>query len=251
QLYVGNCGTCFVYGTDSVNIYTPPFTASSSPTSTIVSGVVQPQAMVLDTNNPPNLYVANCVSCKTYAATDTVVQYANSGLGAAATLPANSLSDPVALAVDGDEDVFVANYNGNKGGGSVGVYFAPAFSGGANIVTAADTTTLVSPVALWPDGATTGSCTGLIKVPCVMMIADAGNSKVFSCGPSFTTQCGSGQTIGSGVNTPTAVAEDGSNNLYVANNGNNTLRSFAAPAFTTGTTISTKNNTPFGLAVLP
>jgi diaminopimelate epimerase len=111
----------------------------------------------------------------------------------------------------------------------------------STITQAADTTTFNDPVWLAPDIGGTN-----------VLIADQNNSQVYECGPGFTTTCGSGVTVNTGVNGPSSVAEDGLGNLYVANNGGNNLTSYVAGAFTgAATTISTNGNTPFKLAVLP
>jgi hypothetical protein len=238
QLFVGNCASCSLGGTDSFSIYSLPATSISAPVGSNSNGVKDPQSFAFDSTG--DLFVADCASCAP-GGTDAVTEYASPYTGAATTLPAAGLNQPVALALDHSNNVAVASSNGGSGG-FVTVYLgAPSYAGAATIVAAADSTTFSKPVALATDIGGTE-----------FLIADNGNDQVYLCGPAFTTQCGTGSTIHTGVNAPTGVAEDGLGNLYVANNGGNNVTSYAAGAFTGAvTTISTGGDTPFGIAVLP
>ena len=240
KLFAGMCGACSLGGTDSVAIYTLPLTSSSSPAASITSGVIDPVALAFDNNNPPNLFVADCASCGP-SGTDAVTKYASPYTGSATTLSAASLNGPVALAIDSGNDVFVGNTNGGIGGGFVTAYVAPAYTFASTITAAADTTTFNNPNSLATDIGGTD-----------IIIGDNGNSQVYVCGPAFTTSCGTGSTVASGVNGPNSVAEDGLGNLLVSNTGGNNVTTYAAGAFTgASTVVSTNGNSPFGLAVLP
>jgi hypothetical protein len=116
NLYVATASGIVVYG--------PPYTA---PSFVITSGVGDPRALAFD--NAGTLYVANCPTCFG-AGTDDVTEYAPpfSAASVAAATVVSGISEPISLAFDGSNDLFVANVTGNSGVGSVTEYTGGALA---------------------------------------------------------------------------------------------------------------------------
>lgn len=234
QLLVGNCVSCYLGFTDTLAIFTPPFTASSVPSATNNNGFKNPVAMVFDGSG--NLFVANCGSCGPGGG-DSVKKYASPYTGAPVTLAAVAVGEPTSLALDGSANLFVSDPSHH----AVDEFIAPAYTTANSVAKAADTTSFVDPVAVVADAG--GSD---------VLVVDNSLNKVFECGPPFGATCGSGATISTAISGPVAAIEDGAGNLYVANRTGNNITSYAAGAFTgTATPISANNFTPLNLAVLP
>lgn len=242
KLLVGNCASCSLGGTDSIAMFSPPFTANSAPVATNSSGIAHPTALAFDSNG--NLFVANCpTGCTGSGAGGTVTEYASPYTGTPSnTLGNGVLSSPVSLAFDSSNNLYVANVNSlNYGGGFVELFApAPSYIVATSITSAADTTGFCTPTWVSPDISGTS-----------IMVADECNSQVYECSGVTNNQCTSGATISTGMNAPTSVLEDATGVLYVASNGNAKVTTYTATTFAASTTLSTSSNAPFALATLP
>lgn len=128
NLYVSNCGVgCGNAGSDSVLVYSPPYTGTPV---VISSSVAHPEGVALDGSG--NLYVANDVILGTGSGTDDVTEYAPPFSAASTPVKTitNSIGQPGPVAIDSNNDLFVANASTNAGAGSVSAY-AANYAGGA------------------------------------------------------------------------------------------------------------------------
>ena len=101
-------------GSGSVVLYELP---STTPFATITGANVPTNGLVFDAND--NLFVANCQSCPPIAgsaSSDAVYEYAPpyNGTPIATISHADGVSNPVALVIDSNDDVFVANQSANS-----------------------------------------------------------------------------------------------------------------------------------------
>ena len=320
NLYLSVCGTnCGSTGSDAILKYAPPYTGS--PVS-ITSSVVYPEGIAFDSSG--NLYVANDVRLAPPGGvgTDTVQEY-TAPLSASST-PSRTMtgmSQPTALAIDSNANVFVASQLGNGGAGQVAGYkptdnavptygpitssvqgpIAIALDASANLYilnsqpspnvlskyygytavsafggTGAPYTCNGSGGTTCGSGMTTNPrttsacnvnpCTGWAPVSIAalasnnsaprgyeLVVADHALNAVYRYNNSTSTPAES-QKLSTGVSGPSAVVLDGADNLFVANQtGNNVVEfPFSAGAYNaTPTTILSSFTAPTSLALLP
>ena len=132
MLFVANCtGSCNSKSSGgvpgSVTMYAPPYTGA--PTATILSGVVQPIALLTDASL--NLYVANAFGGNSNAGSVTV--YAPPYTAQPTTVTAG-INNPGAIALDPTGNLWVANQAGNGLNGTVSEYTPPFLSGPARTI---------------------------------------------------------------------------------------------------------------------
>ncbi|HTA37863.1 MAG TPA: hypothetical protein VK760_02245 [Candidatus Acidoferrales bacterium] len=127
MLFVANCtGSCNSKSSGgvpgSVTMYAPPY--SGAPTATILSGVVQPIALLTDSNL--NLYVANAFGGNSNAGSVSI--YA-SPYTAVPTTVTTGVNNPGAIALDPNGNLWVANQAGNGLNGTITEYTPPFLNG--------------------------------------------------------------------------------------------------------------------------
>jgi hypothetical protein len=240
NLWVANCYSCTLGGTDTVVEFSPPFSNASRPVLTMSTNLNDPVALGFDGTG--TLWVANCGSCGA-GGTDTVTSYVSPYTGS----PSHTLTGvngPVALAFDSSNDVYVAN----QSAGTVMLFTAPGYqtsgTSGPQTIASVGGTSLSTPAALHTDGSNN------------LWIADqnAGSSgEVFRCGPPSGNTCSSSLGITNSIAGPTDLAFDAAGNLYAANYNypGNDITEYTSPGYTAYMMKSTSSNSPFGLAVLP
>jgi hypothetical protein len=235
DLFVANCPTCVASSGDSVTEYAAPVSSTSTPSATITTGISGPVALIEDASN--DLFVANSTG-------NSVTEYAAGTTTPAATVT-NTVAAPNALAIDtGAGLLFVSNaggtveqysspFNGAAPSGAV-----PATSPGGGTCPAGGTPTVNKPAAV-------------VVVPAQNRLYVASSSlgtvnAVFAVRETALTQCRGLFDAGS---NPTALAVDGTPNLYVANNALNTVTLYNPIAANPPTLFSTLSlATPVGLA---
>jgi hypothetical protein len=227
SFYVANCGTtCGQSGPSNVQIYSPPFTNSSTAGATIASGLNGPQGMAFDTSG--NLYVANDGNM-------TVVIY-NPPLNNSSTPSvsiSNGVSNPTGVAFDSGGNLYVESSNGN----SLQIYHPP-FSA------ASSPTVSITNGINYPDGLAFDSAGNLYVV-------NFGNNNVSIYNPPFSNTSSPSASISNGVSNPQGVAFDSIGNLYVANRSG-TVTIYSPPFSNTSSpsvTVSSGLNNPQGVAV--
>ncbi|HEV8023048.1 MAG TPA: hypothetical protein VGP41_17355, partial [Candidatus Lustribacter sp.] len=73
RLFVANCAQCFGSGVDTVTVYAPPYSSSSTPVATLTTGVFHPEKLAL--NSAGDLFVWNCFQGCRYDGADTITRY--------------------------------------------------------------------------------------------------------------------------------------------------------------------------------
>lgn len=205
--------------TSSVTEYAAPY--NGLPT-TIAIGVNHPQALALDARG--NLFVANG------SGSNTVTEYAPPYGGAPIATITNGIGDPVSLALDATGDLFVANQATN----TVTEYAAP-YSGSPTAISNG----LYGPNSLAVDNRGNLFVSNLNSTP----------ASVVEFTPPFTSTSAPVLTITNGVAEQGAIALSGSANLFVPNQGSNTVTEYAPPYGGNPTTITGGQNQPVALAI--
>jgi ligand-binding sensor domain-containing protein len=242
NLFVANCPACAGSSSDSVVEFAPPFSAASTPSVVIQTGISKPVALAEDSSN--DLFVANLNG----GGTGSVTEYASGTSSPSATIT-NTVAAPNALSIDSTVPaLFVSN-----SAGTVEIYHSP-FNGAAP--SAAISTTV--------PGGSSGACgaTGspMIDHP-VAVVADPGQNRVFVANSS----AGAVNAVvairesslvcrgffDSGGN-PAALVLDGVSQLFVADNSANTVSivdslTSSPPNLLNALTVTG----PVGLAVAP
>jgi hypothetical protein len=203
----------------SVTEYAPPY--NGAPTA-IANGVNHPQALAIDSRG--NLFVANG------SGSNTVTVYSSPYIGSPSATISAGIDDPVALALDSSSDLFVVN-------------------------AAADTVTEYQP----PYGGAPTTISRGLNAPNSLALDVHGNlfvanlnstpNSVVEYSPPFSSQSAPIVTITNGVNEQGTIGLSGSANLFVPNQGANTVTEYLAPYANPPTTIAGGQSQPVALAI--
>jgi hypothetical protein len=245
---------------NSVTLYV---SGQSAPLATIQNGILNPQALVFDTGG--NLFVANQAG--------GVSQYAPPYNQAPNTIT-NGVNHPQALALDNRGNLFVANGNGSN---TVTVYSAPYGGGPSQVISAnvddpvslaldsngnlfvlnaaANTVTEYAP----PYSSASATIAKGLNAPNSLALDPRGNlfvanlnstpNSVVEYTPPFSNQSAPIATITNGVNEQGTIGLSASANLFVPNQGANTVTEYVAPYTNAPTTIVGGQSQPIALAV--
>ena len=203
----------------SVTEYAAPYNGLPS---TIAIGVNHPQALALD--NRGNLFVANG------SGSNTVTEYSPPYGGAPSATISNGIDDPVSLGIDFSGNLFVANQAANTV-----TEYSPPYTG---------TPTTLSNGLYGPNSLAIDSRGNLF----VSNLNSTPNSVVEFL-PPFSSSSVSAVAITNGVNEQGAIGVNASANLFVPNQGSNTVTEYLPPYGATPTTISGGQNQPVALAI--
>jgi hypothetical protein len=246
-------------GGNSVSLYVD---GSATPLVTIQNGVTNPQAVVFDANG--DLFVAN----QPGSVSEYAPPYTQQGV-----VIAGGVNHPQSLAVDARGDLFVANGNGSN---SVTIY-SPPFGGPPSatvlngiddpvnlgldqngdlfvVNAAANTVTQYAP----PYNAAPTTISKGLNTPSSLALDTRGNlfvanlnstpNSVVEYVPPFSPASVPVATVTNGVNEQGSISLM-SSNLFVPNQGANTVTEYAAPYTNTPTTIVGGQSQPIALAV--
>jgi hypothetical protein len=202
----------------SVTVYASPY--NQMPV-TIANGINHPQSLALDTRG--DLFVANGNG------SNTVTLYSPPYGGAPSATISSSVDDPVSLALDSNTDLFVVN----AAASTVTEYAAPY----------AGTPTTISKGLNTPSSVAIDSHGNLF----VANLNSTPNS-VVEYSPPFSTASAPVATITEGVNEQGAISVL-SSNLFIPNQGANTVTEYTAPYTGTPTTIVGGQSQPVALAI--
>lgn len=202
----------------SISEYVPPY--NQGPIA-IANGINHPQALAVDARG--NLFVANG------SGSNTVTLYSPPYGGAPAATISSNVDDPVSLALDSNGDLFVVNSANN----TVTAY-APPYAGVPTTISRG----LNTPNSLALDGRGNLFVANLNSTP----------NSVVEYSPPFSNSSGPVATITSGVNEQGSIAVL-STNLFVPNQGANTVTEYAAPYTGSPTTIIGGQSQPVALAI--
>jgi hypothetical protein len=203
----------------SIAEYAPPYNA---PSATIANGVNHPQALASDSRG--DLFVANG------SGSNTVTLYEPPYGGAPSATIAAGIDDPVAIAVDASADLFVVNEAAN----TVTVY-DPPYVGAPTVISRG----LNAPNSLALDLHGNLFVANLNSTP----------NSVVEYSPPFSAQSQPVATITNGINEQGAIGLNGSANLFVPNQGANSVTEYVAPYSGTPTTIVGGQSQPVALAI--
>lgn len=202
----------------SVTVYVPPY--NQTPVS-ITTGVNHPQSVAVDARG--DLFVANGNG------SNTVTVYSPPYGGPPAATIASNVDDPVSLALDSSADLFVVNASAN----TVSEYAAP----------------YTSATAVIAKGLNTPSSAAL-DVHGNLFVANLNSTpnSVVEYIPPFSSASSPAATITNGVNEQGAIAVL-SSNLFVPNQGANSVTEYTAPYNNPPTTIVGGQSQPLALAI--
>jgi hypothetical protein len=203
----------------SVNVYAPPY--NQAPT-TIASGVNRPQALALDARG--NLFVANG------SGSNTVTLYSPPYAGRPSQIISANVDDPVSLALDSNADLFVLNAAANTV-----TEYAPPYTGAPTTISKG----LFAPNSLALDSHGNLFVANLNSTP----------NSVVEYAPPFSNQSAPVATISNGVNEQGTIGLSPSANLFVPNQGANTVTEYVAPYTGQPTTIVGGQSQPIALAI--
>jgi hypothetical protein len=203
----------------SVSEYAPPYTQL---TSTIANGVNRPQALALDGRG--NLFVANG------SGSNTVTVYSPPYGGAPSQVISTSVDDPVSLALDSNGDLFVLNAAANTV-----TEYAPPYTGTPTTISRG----LNTPNSLALDLRGNLFVANLNSTP----------NSVVEYSPPFSSQSTPIATITNGVNEQGAIGLSIAANLFVPNQGANTVTEYVAPYASPPTTIAGGQSQPIALVI--
>lgn len=204
----------------SVTEYSPPYTGAPT---VIAIGVSHPQALALDIHS--NLFVANG------SASNTVTEYAPPYTGGPTTTVSTGIDDPVSIGVDSAANLFVVNQSAN----TVTLYASPYNNSPITVSNG-----LNGPNSLALDSRGNLFVSNLNSTP----------NSVLEFSPPFTTTSAPVATITSGVNEQGAIGMSGlSSNLFVPNQGANSVTEYAPPYSGTPTIVTGGQNQPVALAI--
>ena len=202
----------------SVTVYAPPY--NQGPV-TIAGGINHPQSLAVDARG--DVFVANGNG------SNTVTLYSPPYAGPPAATIAAGVDDPVALAVDGNADLFVVNAAAN----TVTEYASPYTGAPVTISKGLNT-----PNSLALDTRGNLFVANLNSTP----------NSVVEFLPPFSNATAPVATITNGVNEQGSIAVM-SSNLFVPNQGANTVTEYTAPYNGTPVTINGGQSQPVALAV--
>jgi hypothetical protein len=202
----------------SVTAYTPPYIQAPA---SIANGINHPQALALD--NRGDLFVANGNG------SNTVTVYSAPYAGAPTTTISSGVSDPVSLALDANADLFVVNAAANTV-----TEYAPPYSGTPTTISKG----LNTPGSLALDARGNLFVANLNSTP----------NSVIEYSPPFSSQSMPVATITNGVNEQGSIALTATN-LFIPNQGANTVTEYTAPYSAPPTTIVGGQNQPVALAI--
>ncbi|HEX4013431.1 MAG TPA: hypothetical protein VHX17_05990 [Candidatus Cybelea sp.] len=203
----------------SVTVYAPPYGAVST---SIGTGINHPQALAVDSRG--DLFVANG------SGSNTVTVYSPPYGGSPTATIATGIGDPVSITVDQGSDLFVVNQASN----TVTIYQPPYLSAPTVISKG-----LNAPNSLALDQRGNLFVANLNSTP----------NSVVEFSPPFTTQSAPVATITSGVNEQGAIGLSGAANLFVPNQGANTVTEYVAPYVAPPATIAGGQSQPVALAI--
>ena len=202
----------------SVTEYVPPY--NQAPVA-IVNGINHPQSLAIDARG--DLFVASGNG------SNTVTLYEPPyGAGPSATISSN-VDDPVSLALDSSADLFVVNAAANTV-----TEYAPPYSG--------------PPTTISKGLNTPGSLALDVRGNLFVANLNSTPSSVLEYTPPFTSASAPVATVTNGVNEQGSIAVI-SANLFVPNQGANTVTEYAAPYTGTPTTIVGGQSQPVALAI--
>jgi hypothetical protein len=202
----------------SVAVYAPPYV---QPPVAITGGVNHPQALVIDARG--NLFVANGNG------SNTVTIYSPPYGEPASETIAAGIDDPVNLALDAADDLFVVNAAANTV-----TEYAPPYSGTPTILSKG----LNAPSSIAVDTRGNLFVSNLNSTP----------NSIVEYAPPFSNASSPIATITNGVNEQGSIAVITAN-LFVPNQGANTVTQYAAPYTGTPTTIVGGQSQPVALAI--
>jgi hypothetical protein len=203
----------------NVSEYTPPYNGAPL---TISNSLNHPQALALDAHG--NLFVANGNG------SNTVTLYSPPYGGGPATTISAGVNDPVSLALDVNADLFVAN-----AAADTVTEYAPPYTRAPTTISKG----LNAPNSLALDGHGNLFVTNLNSTP----------NSVVEYGPPFSSASAPVATITNGVNEQGAIGLSASANLFVPNQGANTVTEYIAPYTGSPTTIVGGQSQPVALAI--
>ncbi|HEV3195213.1 MAG TPA: hypothetical protein VGZ06_03675 [Candidatus Cybelea sp.] len=202
-----------------VSQYAPPYNQAPN---VITNGVSRPQALALD--NRGNLFVANGNG------SNTVTMYSPPYGGGPSQVISANVDDPVSLALDSNANLFVLNAAANTV-----TEYAPPYSGTSAIISKG----LNAPNSLALDSRGNLFVANLNSTP----------NSVVEFTPPFSAQSAPVATITNGVNEQGTIGLSASANLFVPNQGANTVTEYVAPYTNSPTTIAGGQSQPIALAV--
>jgi hypothetical protein len=202
----------------SVTEYVPPY--NQAPIA-IVSGINHPQSLAVDARG--TIFVANGNG------SNTVTLYSAPYGGAPAATISSNVDDPVSLALDSSGDLFVVNAAANTV-----TEYAPPYGG---------TPTTISKGLNTPSSLALDAHGNLFGAP-----LNSTPSSVVEYAPPFTTASAPVASVTNGINEQGAISVI-SANLFVPNQGANTVTEYAAPYTGTPTTIVGGQSQPVALAI--
>ncbi len=203
----------------SIAEFSAPY--SGLPT-TIGVGVNHPQALAVDARG--DLFVANGNG------SNTVTEYAPPYTGGPTVTISNGVNDPVSLGLDGTGNLFVVNQAAN----SVTIY-APPYNDAPISVSNG----LNGPNSVAIDARGNAFVSNLNSTP----------NSVVEFSPPFSGSSAPVSWITNGVNEQGAIGLGPSANLFVPNQGANTVTEYAAPYAGSPTVISGGQSQPVAIAV--
>ncbi|HLY01013.1 MAG TPA: hypothetical protein VKR56_00805 [Candidatus Cybelea sp.] len=203
----------------SVTEYAPPY---NTPPTTISNGVNHPQALAVDSRG--NLFVANG------SGSNTVTMYSPPYNGQPAQTISSGIDDPVGITLDSSANLFVVN----EGANSVTEYAPPYVAAQTTISKG-----LNAPNSLALDVHGNLFVANLNSTP----------NSVVEFSPPFAGGSAPVATITDGVNEQGAIGLNGSANLFVPNQGANTVTEYVAPYVNPPSTIVGGQSQPVALAI--
>jgi hypothetical protein len=203
----------------SVTVYAPPY--NQAPNS-IATGVNHPQALALDGRG--DLFVANGNG------SNSVTMYSPPYVGGPSQVITVNVNDPVSLALDANGNLFVLNAAAN----TVSEY-APPFGGAPTVISKG----LNTPNSLALDSRGDLFVANLNSTP----------NSVVEYSPPFSSSSTPVATITNGINEQGTIGLSSSANLFVPNQGANTVTEYVAPYTSPPATIAGGQSQPIALAI--
>ncbi|MBV8155048.1 MAG: hypothetical protein JOY98_11540 [Candidatus Eremiobacteraeota bacterium] len=204
---------------NSVIEYAPPYTGVPT---TIAVGVNHPQALALDPRG--DLFVANGNG------SNTVTEYVAPYTGGPSATISTGIDDPVSLGFDSSANLYVANTAAN----SVTIY-APPYSGSPTTIGNG----LNAPNSVALDAHGNVFVSNLNSTP----------NSVLEYTPPFTSSSIPVAWITNGIAEQGAIGVGGGANLFVPNQGANSVTEYSSPFTTPPTTIKGGQSQPIALAI--
>jgi hypothetical protein len=203
----------------SVTEYAPPY--NTAPT-TIGNGVNHPQALAIDSRG--DLFVANG------SGSNTVTIYSPPYNGPATETISSGINDPVGITLDSSSNLFVVNEAANTV-----TQYAPPYVAAQTTISKG----LNAPNSLALDVRGNLFVANLNSTP----------NSVVEYSPPFAGGSAPIATITDGVNEQGAIGLNGSANLFVPNQGANTVTEYVAPYANAPATIVGGQSQPVALAI--